>query len=213
MKRRDFSMGAAALAALGVPGLAAAQAKAPEDGVEYITLGKRVAVEAPQGKVDVIEFFWYSCSHCNAFEPMLQAWVKQLPADVSLRRIPVAFRDDMEPQQRLFYALDAMGKVDELHGKVFQAIHKERLNLSREEGILEWIAKQGLDAQKFQELYRSFAVSTKARRATEFQNRYQVQGVPALGIAGRWYTDGSLTGNMQRALQVTEHLIAQARQA
>src|SRR4051812_41392855 len=129
MKRRDFSKGAAALAALGLPGLALAQVKAPEDGVEYMTLGNRVQTEAPQGKIDVIEFFWYSCPHCNAFEPMLHAWVKKLPADVSLRRIPVAFRDEMVPQQRLFYTLDSMGKVDELHSKVFDAIHKERLDL------------------------------------------------------------------------------------
>jgi thiol:disulfide interchange protein DsbA len=142
---------------------------------------------------------------------MLQSWVKRLPADVSLRRIPVAFRDEMVPQQRLFYTLESLGKVDELHGKVFEAIHKERVDLTREAGILEWVAKQGLDPQKFQELYRSFAVSSKARRATEVQDLYQVQGVPAMGIAGRWYTDGSLTGNMQRALQVTDHLIAEAR--
>jgi len=213
MKRRDFSLGAAALAALGLPGLAAAQIKVPEDGVEYMTLSKRVPVEAPQGKVEVIEFFWYSCPHCNAFEPMLESWIKRLPADVTLRRVPAAFRDDMVPQQRLFYALDAMGKVDELQGKVFDAIHRQRLNLTREEGIVEWAGKQGLDAQKFQELYRSFAVTSKARRATELQDLYQVQGVPALGIAGRWYTDGSLTGNMQRAIQVSEYLIAQARKA
>jgi len=212
MKRRDFALGgAAALAVLSQPRLALAQFSAPQDGVEYMTLSKRVPVDAPQGKIEVIEFFWYNCPHCNAFEPMLQAWVKQLPADVSLRRIPVAFRDQMVPQQRLFYTLEAMGKVDQLHGKVFEAIHKEQLNLTSEPGILEWAAKQGLDTQKFQELYRSYAVSSKARRAAEVQDMYQVDGVPALGIAGRWYTDGSLAGNMKRALQVTDHLIAQAR--
>ncbi|AMO23392.1 thiol:disulfide interchange protein DsbA [Ramlibacter solisilvae] len=213
MRRRDFSLGAAALATLGVPGLASAQMKAPQDGIEYVTLNKRAPVEAPQGKIEVIEFFWYSCPHCNAFEPLLQDWIKRLPSHVSLRRVPVAFRDSMVPQQRLFYTLEAMGKVDALHGKVFDAIHKEQLDLTREQGILEWVAKQGLDAQKFQELYRSFAVSSKARRAVEVQDMYQVDGVPALGIAGRWYTDGSLAGNMTRALQVTDHLIAQARQA
>jgi thiol:disulfide interchange protein DsbA len=211
MKRREFSVGAAALAALGLPQLALSQMKAPEDGVEYMTLGKRVPVEAPQGKVEVIEFFWYNCPHCNAFEPQLQGWVKQLPADVAMRRVPVAFRDDMVPQQRLFYTLDAMGKVDELHGKVFDAIHKERLDLTREAGILDWVTKQGLDSLKFRDLYRSFGVSSKARRATELQDLYKVQGVPALGIAGRWYTDGTLTGTMPRALQVTDYLIAQAR--
>jgi protein dithiol oxidoreductase (disulfide-forming) len=212
MRRRDFSLGAAATAMAGLPRLALAQVKEPKDGVEYVTLSKRAAVDAPQGKIDVIEFFWYSCPHCNAFEPALQAWSKNLPADVSLRRIPAAFRDEMVPQQRLFYALEAMGKIDELHGKVFEAIHRVGMNLTREQGILEWAAKQGLDTQKFQALYNSFAVSSKARRATEIQEQYKIDGVPAMGIAGRWYTDGSLANGMSRALQVTDYLIAQARQ-
>jgi thiol:disulfide interchange protein DsbA len=214
MNRRDFSAGAAcvlATAALGVPGALFAQAKKPEEGTEYVTLDKRVNSEAPQGKVEVIEFFWYSCPHCNAFEPRLEAWIKKQPADVVVRRVPVAFRDDFVPQQRLFYTLEAMGKLDELHGKVFQAIHANREPINREDSILAWAGKQGLDTTKFKELYNSFSVTGKARRATQLQEAFQVQGVPAIGIAGRYYTDGSLAGNMDRALQVTDYLIAEAR--
>jgi thiol:disulfide interchange protein DsbA len=216
MKRREFSTATACVigaAALGVPGLLFAQAKKPEDGADYLTLGKRVAVDAPPGKVEVIDFFWYSCPHCNAFEPKLVGWLRRLPPDVSFKRVPVAFRDDFVPQQRLFYALEAMGKVDELHGKVFNAIHNDRQALNREDGIVEWAGKQGLDPAKFKELYSSFSVSAKARRATQLQDAYKVQGVPALGIAGRYYTDGTLAGNMDRALQVVDYLVAEARTA
>jgi thiol:disulfide interchange protein DsbA len=214
MKRRDFSLaaaGIAGLAAWGVPQGALAQNKKPEDGVEYRTLDKRVTVEAPAGKVEVVDFFWYNCPHCNAFEPLLQSWTRRLPADVSLRRVPIAFRDEMVPQQRLFYTLDALGKVDELHVKVFDAIHKEGLDLTREPGIIAWAAKQGLDTAKFTDLYRSFSISAKARRASEVQDAYKVEGVPALGIAGRWYTDSTLAGTGPRSLQVTDYLIAEAR--
>lgn len=214
MNRRDFSAGAAcvlATAALGVPGALFAQIKKPEEGTEYLALGKRVSTEAPQGKVEVIEFFWYSCPHCNTFEPRLEAWIKKQPADVVVKRVPVAFRDDFVPQQRLFYTLEAMGKLDELHAKVFQAIHANREPINKEDLILEWAGKQGLDKAKFKELYNSFAVSTKARRATQLQDAFQVQGVPAIGIAGRYYTDGTLAGNMDRALQVTDYLVAEAR--
>jgi protein dithiol oxidoreductase (disulfide-forming) len=214
MNRRDFSAGAAcvlASAALGVPGALFAQVKKPEEGTEYLTLDKRVNSEAPQGKVEVIEFFWYSCPHCNAFEPRLEAWIKKQPADVVIKRVPVAFRDDFVPQQRLFYTLEAMGKLDELHGKVFQTIHANREPINREDSILAWAGKQGLDTTKFKELYNSFSVSGKARRATQLQEAFQVQGVPAIGIAGRYYTDGTLAGNMDRALQVTDYLIAEAR--
>lgn len=213
MKRREFSLGTvAALSASGLALPAYAQKK-PEEGADYLALDKRVPVETAQGKIEVIEFFWYSCPHCNAFEPKLEAWIKKIPADVVVKRVPVAFRDDFVPQQRLFYSLEALGKLDELHRKVFNAIHVDKLALNKEEGIAGWIEKQGVDKAKFLELYNSFSVSTKARRATQLQDAFKVQGVPAMGIAGRFYTDGTLAGTMDRALQVTDYLIAEARKS
>jgi len=215
MNRREFSQGAAcilATASLGLPGLAWAQ-KPPQEGADYKALDKRVPVEAAQGKIEVVEFFWYSCPHCNAFEPQLEAWAKKLPADVVLRRVPVAFRDSFVPQQRLFYTLEAMGKLDDLHRKVFHAIHVDRQPTDKEDSILAWAEKNGLDKAKFQEIYNSFSVQTKARRAAQLQDAFKVEGVPALGIAGRFYTDGTMAGNMPRALQVTDHLIAEARKS
>jgi thiol:disulfide interchange protein DsbA len=209
MKRREFSLAAATLAAL--PIVVRAQAKPPEADREYRRLDKRIPGEAQPPKVEVVDFFWYSCPHCNAFEPSLQEWSRRLPEDVVLRRIPAAFRDTMVPQQRLFYALEAMGKVADLHVKVFEAIHKDHVDLTREQPMAEWVAKQGLDAAKFSELYNSFSVSAKARRASEVQNLYDVEGVPAMGVAGRYYTDGTLAGNHARMLQVVDYLIAEAR--
>jgi thiol:disulfide interchange protein DsbA len=132
---------------------------------------------------------------------------------MAVKRVPVAFRDDFVPQQRLFYTLEAMGKLDEVHRKVFNAIHVDKLALNKEDLITAWVEKQGVDKAKFAELYNSFSVSTKARRATQLQDAFKVQGVPALGIAGRWYTDGTLAGNMDRALQVTDYLVAEARKS
>ena len=214
MNRREFSLAAActvALASLGLPGSVLAQVRKPDDGAEYLTLDKRAAVEAPAGKIEVIEFFWYSCPHCNAFEPKLVNWIKKLPADVSIRRVPVAFRDDFVPQQRLYYTLEAMGKLEELHHKVFNTIHVEKLVIDKEASIVAWAEKNGLDKAKFAEFYNSFSVQTKARRATQLQDAYKVQGVPALGVAGRFYTDGTLAGNMDRALQVADYLVAELR--
>jgi thiol:disulfide interchange protein DsbA len=214
MNRREFSVAAActvALASLGLPASVLAQMRKPEEGADFLTLDKRVPGDAPAGKVEVIEFFWYSCPHCNAFEPKLVSWIKRLPPDVTVRRVPVAFRDDFVPQQRLFYTLEAMGKLDELHAKVFNTIHVEHQMIDKEPTILAWAEKNGLDKAKFLETYNSFSVQTKARRASQLQDAYKVQGVPALGIAGRYYTDGSLAGNMDRALQITDYLVAEAR--
>jgi protein dithiol oxidoreductase (disulfide-forming) len=210
MLRRDFSLGLAATA--GATQLAYAQAPSGfQEGTDYISLEKRAPTEAAPGKIEVVEFFWYSCPHCNAFEPTLEAWVKAAPKDVVVRRVPVAFRDDFAPQQRLFYVLEAMGKVPELHAKVFYAIHVEKQPLNNQAAIAAWMVKQGVDKAKFDEMFNSFGVATKARKATQLQDQFKVDGVPALGIAGRFYTSGSLAQTMERALKVTDFLIAEVR--
>ena len=217
MQRREFSLSAATVAAATWGGAAAlsttahAQGKAPQEGSDYIVLDKPAPVEATAGKIEVVEFFWYSCPHCNHFEPQLEAWVKKAPKDVSFRRAPVSFRPDFEPQQRLYFVLESLGKLDELHKKVFNAIHVEKQNLTTAEQVTAWVEKQGISKAKFTELYNSFPVVTKARKATQLQEFYKVDGVPALGVAGRYFTSGSVAQTMERALVVTDYLIELTR--
>ena len=213
MKRRDFATAAVASAAWGQALFQPTQAQVakPEAGADYLVLDKRTAVEAPAGKIEVVEFFWYNCPHCNAFEPTLEAWIKRVAKDVQVRRVPVGFRDDFVPQQRLFYTLEAMDLFEKLHGKVFAAIHAEKQQLTRGDAIADWMAKQGVDKAKFTEQYNSFTVATKASKATQLQNAYRVEGVPAMGVAGRFYTDGTLARNMSRALQIVDFLVAEVR--
>lgn len=213
MKRRDFSVAAvsaAVMAPVWAPS-AQAQAQKPEQGADYLVLDKRAAVEAPAGKIEVVEFFWYNCPHCNAFEPALEAWVQRAPKDVSVRRVPVGFRDEFVPQQRLYYTLEAMDLIDKLHAKVFAAIHAEKLQLNKGDAIADWVARQGVDKAKFLERFNDFSTASKAGRATQLQNAYRVEGVPAMGVAGRFYTDGTLAKNMPRALQVVDFLVAEVR--
>lgn len=213
MKRRDFSLGlgSALAASAWMPPAAQAQGSKPQAGTDYLLLDKPAAVETPAGKTEVVEFFWYNCPHCNAFEPAFDAWARRAPKDVVVKRVPVAFRSDFAPQQRLYYTLEAMGLVDKLHAKVFYAIHVERKRLDQPDAITQWVASQGVDKAKFLEQYNSFSTASKAARATQLMNAYKVAGVPALGVAGRFYVDGELARNMERALQVTDHLIAEAR--
>jgi thiol:disulfide interchange protein DsbA len=180
-------------------------------GKDYITLERPVATEAGNGKIEVLEFFWYSCPHCNQFEPAFEQWAKNAPKDVVVRRVPVAFRDDFVPQQRLYYTLEAMNLVEKMHIRVFTAIHGEKLMLNSDAAVLAWAEKQGIDKAKFEQAYKSFGVATKAKRAVQLQNDFKIEGVPSLGVAGRYYIDGTLAGSMPRALQVADALIAQSR--
>jgi thiol:disulfide interchange protein DsbA len=211
MKRRLFST--TMLSVTTLMGTASAWAQqAFRSGKDYITLERPVATEAGSGKIEVLEFFWYSCPHCNQFEPAFEQWVKNAPKDVVVRRVPVAFRDDFVPQQRLYYTLEAMNLVEKMHIRVFTAIHGEKLMLNSDASVLAWAEKQGIDKAKFAETYKSFGVATKAKRAVQLQNDFKIEGVPSLGVAGRFYIDGTLAGSMPRALQVADALIAQTRQ-
>jgi thiol:disulfide interchange protein DsbA len=205
--RRDAVLSLAGSLALG----STAMAQPFQEGIEYLTLDQPVTTEAGPGKVEVIEFFWYSCPHCNAFEPQFKQWIERQPKDVVIKRVPVRFRDDFEPQQRMYYVLEALGKLEPLHGRLFQAIHVDRLPLSGAEQLTRWAEKNGIPAAEFQQAYNSFGVVAKARRATQLQQAFKVQGVPALGVAGRYYTDGALAGNMSRVLQLVDTLVAQER--
>ena len=216
MKRREFSLAASAAAA-GALTLGAssswAQGAAPKEGKDYIKLGKPASVSAPAGKVEVVEFFWYSCPHCNAFEPQFEAWAKSQPADVVVRRVPVAFNASFVPQQKLYYALEGMNLLPQLHAKVFRTIHVDRNLLKTDDAILDWVGKQGVDLAKFKEVYNSFTVANQARKAAQLQNEYDVEGVPAMGVAGRYYTDGTKAGNMDNVLRVVNALVASSRKA
>jgi protein dithiol oxidoreductase (disulfide-forming) len=216
MKRRDFSL--AAISAATVTGLplavhaqGPAAAKKPVEGTDYLSLDKRVPTDVGAGKIELIEFFWYSCPHCNSFEPQFAAWLKAAPKDVVVQRVPVRFRDDFEAQQRAYYVFESLNMVDAMHGKLFHAIHTERQQLNTSQALAAWANKNGLPEKKFLDTFNSFGVASKARRATQLQDAFKVQGVPALGIAGRFYTDGSLTQTMDRALQVADYLIGEVR--
>lgn len=208
------------LAVIGLSLIAAtagASPTAPVNGKDYRTLERAQPTESGK-KVEVTEFFWYDCPHCNAFEPSLEAWVKKQGDKIVFKRVPVAFRDSFIPQQKLYYALEAIGKVDELHARIFRAIHVERKQLETDSQIAAFIAKQpGIDAKKFADAYNSFGVQTKARRATQLQADYQIDGVPTLAIGGRYLTSPSIVagsvGNRpepvlhEAALQVADYLV------
>ena len=211
MKRREFS--ALSLSALSGMALSPvlAQNAGFKSGTDYLTLKDRVPTEVGKGKIEVLEFFWYNCPHCNAFEPALSAWSKKLPKDVELKRVPVRFREDFEVQQRAFYVLEALGKVEALQAKMFAAIHVEHQNMGKLDNLLTWAEKNGIPPKQFSDLYNSFTIIGKARRAAQLQEQFKVEGVPALGIGGRFYVDGSSAGSMERALQIVDFLTAEIR--
>ena len=211
MQRREFSAALLGAGALGL-GLPAAAQGGPVEGTHYVRLGQPLPVTVPAGQVEVIEFFWYGCPHCNAFEPLLEAWVKKLPDYVAFRRVPVQFREEpFGTHQRIYYALEALGQVEAMHRKDFYAIHNDRQKLDNPPDVAAFMSKNGLDGAKVVEVMGSFAVQTKARQAKQLAEAYKIDGVPAIGIQGRFYTSGSMAGGQDKMLAVAEFLIGASR--
>ena len=215
MKRRDFSLqlASASLAALPAAlwsGSAAAQG-GPVEGTHYSRLAQPVPVSVPAGKVEVIEFFSYACGHCFKLEPFLAAWAGKLPPDVVFKRVPGVGSGAWSQLGLLYYSLEAMGKLDALHEKAFDAMHKENTNLANVKIREQWLAKQGIDAVQYASVEKSFSVQSKLSRAAQMMGSYKVDGVPMLIVNGKYVTSTGHAGGPEKVVPVVEQLIAMAR--
>ncbi len=209
--RRSFSK--QALAVMGLAGASAAfgqGATVIAEGRDFVRLNTPAPTASP-GKVEVVEFFWYGCPHCFALEPTLDGWIKKLPADVAFRRVPAVFNALWETHAKMYYALEAVGQLDAVHRRIFNAIHLQRQRLDKEEDIIKFVADNGVDAAKFTDALKSFGVATKVRQAKQLIDAFKIDGVPALGIQGRFFTSPQLAGGNERALNVADQLILRAR--
>jgi protein dithiol oxidoreductase (disulfide-forming) len=162
-------------------------------------------------KIEVIEFFSYSCPHCGELEPPLQDWLKTLPADVSFRRIPVMFYPQWVETAKVFYTLDALGEEAKLSPEVFAAIHGRRLALYDPPKFFDWAASKGLDRKKVEDLYNSFTMSGRINRAKQLAQAYNIQEVPTIVVDGKFVTSAVKAGSNAATPAVINELIAKAR--
>ena len=185
LARRLLPIAAAFVTALSMS--AAAQSGAVEEGREYVRLKNPQPVETGK-KIEVIEFFSYGCPHCADLEPILQNWMKTMPADVQLRRIPVMFQERWIPLARIYYTLEALGEEKRLSPEVFSALHTKGLSLWQDKTFFDWAASQGLDRKKVEDMYNSFAIAGKVNRARSAAGTYEIQSVPTFVVDGKLMT-------------------------
>jgi thiol:disulfide interchange protein DsbA len=184
---------------------ASAAVGSPELGKEYKVIDRPQAVEAGK-KIEVIEFFGYFCPHCNALEPLLADWVKKQGDNIVLKRVHVNFHG-LESQQKLYYTLEAMGKIEEFHVKVFNAYHIDRNRLQTDADVMEFVAKSGLDKQKFLDVYNSFTIQSKLNRSAQLMTAFQVDSVPMLSVDGRFVTAPAMAAvTMGRVTEQTQNM-------
>lgn len=206
MNRRDALKQLAALAALASP---VAGAWAAEESFQV--LNPPQATDDPS-KIEVVEFFHYGCPHCRNFDPLLESWLKKLPADVAFRRVPAIWNSQqLAGLARLYYAAEVSGDLHALHGKVFAAVQDDKRPLHTEAGVSEWIQGKVADPKKFMDAYKSFGVNSMLQRADQRARDMKIQGVPTLAIDGKFLTSASMAGSHEAALKKADELIARAR--
>lgn len=188
-------------------------------GKGFTTLADPQPTESGK-KVEVVEFFSYADPHCALFDPMLHNWAKGKGGAIQFKRIPVGFRPDWVPLQKVYYALESMGKLEELHPKVFHALHVERAQIRTDAEATALMVKLGVDKAKFTEAMTSFSINSKFKRATQLQGSYKVDQVPLIVVDGRYVTSPAVVGEGTRerdeiklgmmALSVMDQLIAKS---
>ena len=177
---------------------------------EYLELNPPKATADPT-KVEVIEFFWYGCPHCFQFEPYLEAWLKEKPAEVTFRRQPVIFGPKWAPQAKGFFTAEVLGVVDKIHQDFFRAMHVDKKPMASEEELAEFFAAHGVDRKAFADAFRSFAVDVKMRQAETLAAEYGITGVPSLVVNGKYAITGQTAKSYARMIEVLKEMIERER--
>jgi len=180
---------------------------AADAGIDYAVLSPAQRTDVKPNQVEVLEFFWYRCPHCFNLEPELEAWAKKLPKNVVFKRVPGVLGDSWLPLARAYYALEALGLVDKLHGEAFTAIHRQGMDLNNPEVFFDWAVTKGVDRKKLAAAYNSFGVNSKAMRAKQMTQAYKLTGVPAFAVDGKYTTSAYMTGSHARLFEVLDEVI------
>lgn len=199
------------LALLSILLFPTAHAQTIVEGKNYITLRSPVATQEPN-KVEVVSLFWYGCPHCYQLEPTLDAWHKELPEDVNFIRVPAMFGGAWDLHGQLYYTLEALGATEQLHAVIFNAIQNNNQRLATPAEISRFVVQQGIDKQSFEQAWGSFTVKSKLQKAKRLAISYQVSGVPALVVNGKYRFDIASSGGLQETVQVADYLIAKERE-
>ncbi|NOS98168.1 MAG: thiol:disulfide interchange protein DsbA/DsbL [Methylotenera sp.] len=183
----------------------------PQLGTDFDKTLQAIPTDTPN-KIEVVELFWYGCSHCYHMDPLLEAWVKKLPKDVYFKRIPGLAVPHWAPMAKAFYAMEDLKLSGKLHTALFDAIHKEKsLNPSDEAATINWIVKKsGLDKAKVEASFKSFSMNNRLNQAANIFRASGATGVPTLIIDGQYATMSTAGGN-ESTLKTADYIIANVR--
>jgi len=184
------------------------QSVSAEWGEGWDPIEPPIATTSENGKVEVLEFFWYGCPHCYNIEPDMEEWLKTQKGNIDFRMVPAPLNPSWTVHTQFFYAAEALGVLDKLHKPLFSAMHKEKRKLFDKASLIDFAVEHGIDRKAFSDAWNSFGVYVKVQQARKLGKRFQLSGVPAVGINGKYKTNGSLAGTYPKMFTIMDELIA-----
>lgn len=178
-----------------------------DEGIEYRVVPEPERLE-PGADVEVLEIFWYGCPHCYRLEPAIKSWLENKPDGASFRRLPSAATSRWIPHAKAYFAAEQLGELDKLHEPLFKALHEERRPLFTDEALIAFAAEQGIDEEAFRAAYGSFPVDMQVRRSADLARRYQLKGVPAIVVNGKYITGITEAGGQDKLFELVNYLVA-----
>jgi thiol:disulfide interchange protein DsbA len=161
--------------------------------------------------IEVREFFWYGCPHCNDFRPHIAQWKASKPDGVAFEHVPAVFRPSWAVHARAFYAAKISGVLDQFHEPMFRAIHDEGRKLDSQQAIGAFVDELGLDSDAFIDTMSSFAVNTRVERAKKLQQAYGVRATPTVVVDGRYRVSPNKVGSFEGMIRVINERVAALR--
>jgi len=201
----------AALALLAVMGAAQAQIR-PRVIDPPMPRLSGVLGETPADKIEVIQFFYYGCPHCFDQQPLIEDWLAAKPADVEFRLVPALRDEKWVPLTKAYFALEALGAAKRLHRPIYDVINFDGAQLTEEDKLIAWVARNGVDREKFLEVYNSDAVKAQVEAARKATLDYGIKATPTLVVAGKYAITSGIAGSHYEAIRVLNQQITQARQ-
>lgn len=201
-----FSMAAIAITLVACQGEPSAQALSDES---YTTLSTPINVSTGD-KIEVSELFWYGCGHCFALEPHIKNWMKNMPENAELVKVPAIFSKRWEFHGKAFYTMQALGVLEQANDAFFTRVHVTRKPINDLDALSEFLSAYGKTSEEVASAFNSFAVDNQLRNAKSITMKSTANGVPAVLVDGKYHTSVKLAGSQENLFKVIDQLIEKA---
>ncbi len=215
--RRNFLKTSGASASVLLAGAAGAgsllvgQSAQAQSGKGYEEIQPPQQTVAAEGKVEVLEYFWFGCPHCYAFEPTINEWAANKPDYVEFVREAPPLNPNWRPHSEAFYAAEQLGVTEKFFDPMFNGIHADKRRLHNRKEIAKFAGELGIDSREFLSAMKSFAVETRMRQGMQRAVGSGITGVPSIVIAGKYRTGNRLAGGHEGIVRVINELVERER--